>query len=449
MKKLGIIIAVIFMFFLIVSVILLPKVDVLEISKISSDLEYQRYIDLKGNGKIDDQGNYDIKYLDKDTVRVTFATNNQMNIEYYSDKQMEQKLDNVAYLAPGDTIYLKYIESKGRNKDQFLFDKYEIYSFSEDNKREQIVELTEPVTYYKIPQKFEKNEIQIVPLGKYKKDTINLFVKDEKNAEISSGTWKNNDIEIVHESVSVGPNEDYNLTYEYKSDEFFFVSATPKVFNHDPINGKVVFNTYNSSENKNYTTFTVELRRYFSLDINSDHEANIKLNGEEIKNKCQTCTIDSKNKLKFGDKILIETSGNITLETSDYEYLDISREWHKSSKTFIYTIIMNDNAEENSCDGVKINKKVTIELPSSNAFGKAIYTVNNKEKNGFVDLNVGDELVIEYEITNSAYIFKDNNAFENLIKIKTKKKTITIDSKMDDTTLDLSKYFEIEKRENK
>ena len=67
---------------------------------------------------------------------------------------------------------------------------------------------------------------------------------------------------------------------------------------------------------------------------------------EEIKNKCQTCTVDSKNKLKFGDKILIETSGNITLETSDYEYLDISREWHKSSKTFIYTIIMNDNAEE-------------------------------------------------------------------------------------------------------
>ena len=114
-------------------------------------------------------------------------------------------------------------------------------------------------------------------------------------------------------------------------------------------------------------------------------------------------------------------------------------------------ITILDEYQENKSDdinnGVNILENVNYKLQFNNNYGQCEYKVNGKLIDDTYVLKENDKLEIKYTITNDGYAFSDNNFFENLIDIKTKKVSISVKKNMHGKTIDLSDYFEVVKKE--
>ena len=455
MKKMGIVISLLLISALIIAVVMIDKVDYIHISEVMTDTDYQLYDELKNNGNLDEQNKYIITYEDPDKIRVTFANNQLMTVEYYLDKEMTQKIEGTVYLEPGDTIFMKYIESLGQNKNLHKFSRYEIFEISDEFGKERIVKIEDAEAAFTIPENFKAKEIQIVPYGEYKKGQTQLYAfcstyENIKEA-VTSGTWLKNDTEIKGSVLELGPSENYTLTYKYNTNEFFFISSSPECFNHN--DGEVKFKQANSSDSDKPSEYKVELKRYLALDFTFDKKAQVILNNEIIDEKVKDFKFDTSHKIKYGDVIKIKTKGNVKIVNGDYKYVNITREESKSEDLYIYTITINASninkaMKDKECDGATILEDVKITLPEKNKYGAVKYTVDSKEVKSSYIFKEGDELKIEYTITADGYIFSEQNAFEKLFKSKSKTETITITTEMNGKELDLEKYFKVEKEEN-
>ena len=443
MKKTIIIVSAILIIGLISAIIAVSQVDVLKSSSIMDDGDYKKYLELKNNGEIDENGDYIIKYSDPDKIRVTFATNKSLNIEYYYDEAKTQKIDGVAYLMPGDTIYIKFVES---NEVLYKFSRYEIYEFDKDGNCEKMLTLTDAETKYTIPENIKNKEVQIRPYGEQNKEVIKLVVRDENGKDIDSGEWKNGDVVLNDAFLTVGPNESYQLSYTYDTKEYFFVSSSPARHNSEEVNGEIKFEGKTFSYEDSPLEYVVNLRRYLSLSLKFDENAEISHNGKVLENKVKKLEFTPEHKLKYGDEITIKTKANITITDGDYKYVSVSREWRNSEKLYIYKVkINNTEVKDQDCEGVTTIEDVTITLPSETQYGTVTYKVDGKEVSGTCTLKEGSELKIEYKITKDGYEFGDQNAVQNFFKVKTKTETIKITTEMDGMQLDLSKYFKVEK----
>lgn len=443
MKKSIIIVSAILIISLIVAIIGVSQMDVLKISSITEDADYQKYLELKSNGEIDENGEYIIKYEDPDKIRVTFATNKALNVEYYYDEAKTQKIDGVAYLMPGDAIYIKFVES---NEVLYKFSRYEIYEFDKDGNCEKALTLTDSETKYTIPENIKNKEIQIRPYGENDKSSIRLSVIDENGKDIISGKWENGDIILNSNVLSIGPSESYQLSYTYETDEFFFVNSSPACHNYENVNGTVSFTSEISSNEDHPQQYVVELRRYLSLSLKFDKNATIYHKDALLKEKTKNFEFKPEHKLKFGDTITIKTESDITITDGDYKYISVSREWSNSENLYIYKIKINDTKIKNKdFEGVTIIKDVTITLPSETPYGTVMYKVDGKEVSGACTLKEGSELKIEYNITKDGYVFSGQNAVEKLFKVKSKTQKIKITTEMDGMRLNLSEYFNVEK----
>lgn len=116
MKKAGIIIPIILVVLLFVAVIVVAKIDVLQTTDIVLDEGYTKYEQLKNENLLDDNNQHIIDYSKSDKVCVSFAENKLMEVEYYLDEAYTNKIDETAYLMPGDTIYFKYIGAKANSE---------------------------------------------------------------------------------------------------------------------------------------------------------------------------------------------------------------------------------------------------------------------------------------------------------------------------------------------
>ena len=441
MKKSIIIVSAILIIGLIVAIIGVSQIDVLKSSSITEDADYQKYLELKSNGEIDENGEYIIKYEDPDKIRVTFAKNKALEVEYYLDEAKTQKIDNVVYLMPGDTIYIKCIN----NGDEALyhFSRYDIYEFDKDGNREKALTITDKETKYTIPENIKNKEVQIIPYGENNTESILLSVKDENGKDVISGEWKNNDSKLDGGILSVGPSEYYQLTYTYRTNDFFFVSSSPKCLNSD---GVVKFEKANSSDKDRPQEYFVELRRYLSLSLSFDKNADIYRKDELLDEKTKKFEFKPEHKLQFGDEITIKTESDITITDGDYKYISASREWSNSEELYIYKIKINDTEIKNqSYEGVDIVEDITITLPKKAPYGTVTYKVNGKEVSGTHTFKEGEKLKIEYKITEDGYIFSGQNSVEKLFKIKSKTEEIEIKPEHNNTILDLSKLFKVEK----
>ena len=189
------------------------------------------------------------------------------------------------------------------------------------------------------------------------------------------------------------------------------------------------------------------------LNLEFEKKAKITLNGDLVDEKVKKYEFTSANKLKFGDAIVIETEGNIQITDGDYKYISVTRDRENEMYKYIITINaenLNKKMSDKICkEGVDVIEDVTITLPSRNDYGNATYKVNSKEIKGKYTLKEGDKIKVEYTIVSNGYIFSGQNAVEKFFKVKTKTETIEITVAMDGTRFDLSKYFKVEKEDNK
>lgn len=443
MKKSIIIVSAILIISLIVAIIGVSQIDVLKSSSITEDADYQKYLELKSNGEIDENGEYIIKYEDPDKIRVTFATNKALNVEYYYDEAKTRKIDSVAYLMPADTIYIKCLDS---SENLYKFSRYEIYEFDKDGNCEKALTLTDAESKYTIPENIKSKEVQIRPYGENDKSSIRLSVIDENGKDIISGEWKNGSTILKDNSLAVGPSESYQLSYTYNTDEFFFVSSSPECHNPENINGVINFEGKNSSDEDRPLEYVINLRRYLSLSLSFDKNADIYRKDELLDEKTKKFEFKPEHKLKFGDEITIKTKSDITITDGDYKYISASREWSNSEELYIYKIKINDTEIKNqSYEGVDIVEDVTITLPEKVPYGNATYKVNGKEVSGTHTFKEGEKLKIEYKIGEDGYIFSGQNVVQKILKIKTKTEEIEIKTEHNNTTLDLSELFKVEK----
>lgn len=444
MKKAITIISAILTLGLIVAVICVSQIDILKSSGIAEDDDYHSYLEIKNNGEIDENGDYIIKYEDPEKIRVSFAENKALDVEYYKDEAKTQKIDTVIYLIPGDTIYIKCND----NSDEALyhFSRYEIYEFDKDGNREKALTLIDKETKYTIPENIKNKEVQIIPYGENDTESILLSVKDENGKDVISGEWKNGSTILKDNSLAVGPSESYQLSYTYNTDEFFFVSSSPECHNSENINGIINFKSKNSLDEDRPLEYVINLRRYLSLSLKFNKNAEISHNDKVLNDKTKKFEFTAENKLKFGDTITIKTEANIQITDGDYKYISVSREESKSESLYIYKIKINDTVMANqNCDGVDIIEDITITLPEKTPYGKVTYKIDGKEVSGIYTIKEGEKLKIEYKITEDGYIFSGQNSVEKLFKIKSKTEEIEIKPEHNNTTLDLSKLFKVEK----
>lgn len=453
MKKFTNIILGLLVIVLVVASIIALKSDVLKSANILSDDDYMNYITMKDSGNINDDDNmYNVEAIDPDKIRVSFADNKFINIEYYHDDALTQLIKETAYLVPGDSIYIKYIDAKNPNGELYEFLGCDVYEISATAGRKRIRTLTKDDTAFVIPKDYLGKELQFVPLGEYKKGLIpvSIFHTDIfNNRTVAIGQWHINDqkVSLSNGALSIGVGESYIVSCKYNTDEYFFVNSYPDCFSHK--NGVITFEQKNASDKDKPTQYEIELKQYLKFNFEFDEKATIYLNDKLVKENVKSYEFTTKDKISYGQKIEINTkSDSIKILGGSYNYITVERE--KLSDEYHFVITITDEFQENKSDdinnGVNILENVNLKLPSNNKYGECLYKVNGDIIDDYV-LKEGDELELEYTITDSNYAFSDNNFIENLFDIKTKKVKIIVQKNMDGKTLELSDYFDVVKKE--
>ena len=437
---------------MVVASIIALKSDVLKSANILSDDDYINYITMKDSGNINDDNMYNVDAIDPDKIRVSFADNKFINIEYYHDDALTQLIKETAYLAPGDSIYIKYIDAKNPNGELYEFLGCDVYEISATAGRKRIRTLTKDDTAFVIPKDYLGKELQFVPLGEYKKGLIpvSIFHTDIfNNRTVAIGQWHINDqkVSLSNGALSIGVGESYIVSCKYNTDEYFFVNSYPDCFSHK--NGIITFEQKNASDNDKPTQYEIELKQYLKFNFEFDEKATIYLNDKLVKENVKSYEFTTKDKISYGQKIEINTkSDSIKILGGSYNYITVERE--KLSDEYHFVITITDEFQENKSDdinnGVNILENVNLKLPSNNKYGECLNKVNGDVIDDYV-LKEGDDLELDYTITDSNYAFSDNNFIENLFDIKTKKVKIIVKKNMNGKTLDLSDYFNVVKKE--
>ncbi len=434
----------------------------LEKSGILEDQEYQQYSEMKQNNQLGEDGTFNDTDVFTETtvtdvadgsVHVTFAENRYLDIQYYLDSDMTQRIDTTqCYLNPGDTIYAS-VESKNPNSNLYALSTYRIYEYDSENTVKN--ETTYPIEdkdnlVYQIPSTFTGSEISIVPIGEYpdRKLTMKAFYIDDSQQEkelANAGTWTINDEECTGNSASISPIVSYVLKYKFDKDNYFFVAASPKCFTEQPDQkGIVEFLEANPTDED--MEYSVELHPYLTLTISLSENGTISLDdniAETIKkNKSWTC-----EKLKYGDVLVVESAGECKISAGDYKHIKVSKD--PITHGYRYTLQIVAETTDTISDDIDIDEYVTITLPETAAHGTCKYKLDGKSVSGTVQLQESQKLTVTYAITDSDYEFENANVWnwmQGIVGNMEKTETIAVDSSMNNTTIDPDAFFSISKK---
>ena len=256
----------------------------LQISGVKSDASYQKYVELRDNGELDEKGLYQSEELaaikaaaakkPDGTIHVTFAVNELIGFTYYRDEAMTEALDtNSCWLNPGDKIYVSAPD---------LSMAPVLYRFSHFLVRARVSEAAEwhdaatvetaPGLVYEIPADFRGTDISILPMGYYEKRKIILSARDGDEELRGDYYWTVNGEEYGNTTVEVDAQKTVEVVYHYGSlkDNYYFVSSDPECFFNKESDGTVSFTK--TPLDKAEATYTVQFHPYASLLIHNGVE---------------------------------------------------------------------------------------------------------------------------------------------------------------------------------
>jgi hypothetical protein len=356
------------------------------------------------------------------------------------------------------------VETKNPNSNLYSLSQYRVCVY-EDNqiKEEYNQNVSSDGLVYQIPSNFDGTELSIIPIGEYSERNIALSaysidddgqVKDCPNA----GTWTINDDVCNGNTASISPIESYVVKYTYDKDNYFYVSSSPKCFTKDPEkDGYVEF--WKAEATDETKPYSVELHEYMTLSITSDQEATLQVGDDEAE------TI-KKNKdykiehLKYGDKIIIKTAGNITDIAGDYQHVKASKDHIKNH--YVYTLeiteSVNDNTKGQLLQLLTAESSYIVTLDTQSEHGECTYKLDGKKVSGDVIVKDGQTLELKYKITDKKYQFandQDGKIIQTVTKLKSsiikpeKEIEIEVTPELDGTTIHPDDYFQIVQKGDK
>jgi hypothetical protein len=205
--------------------------------------------------------------------------------------------------------------------------------------------------------------------------------------------------------------------------------------------------------------YSVELHEYMTLSITSDQEATLQVGDDEAE------TI-KKNKdykiehLKYGDKIIIKTAGNITDIAGDYQHVKASKDHIKNH--YVYTLeiteSVNDNTKGQLLQLLTAESSYIVTLDTQSEHGECTYKLDGKKVSGDVIVKDGQTLELKYKITDKKYQFandQDGKIIQTVTKLKSsiikpeKEIEIEVTPELDGTTIHPDDYFQIVQKGDK
>lgn len=286
------------------------------IQKISGDEDYEKYLSLKEEGMLTEDGYYSNEDVRIETdlpdttgkVHVTFAENVYLSVTYYYDAELTHPIDvSTCYLDAEDCIYASAPVVRDSSNPAYRFSGFRVWKYDSNGKRtgEISADNTEKNLVIKIPEDTSVTELSIEPVGFYEDKVLSLkdYCLDEKgNRQELTGTWKINEETYTGNTAEISSVIPYTVQYQYDEREYFFVASTPDCFSYNDSGGEVNF--YKSAGLYADNCYSVELHPYIDAVIDTDEfmPMTIKVNGKE---QSLPVTLD---KLRFGDTVTIETS---------------------------------------------------------------------------------------------------------------------------------------------
>jgi len=297
----------------------------------NADISNEQYDELKSNNWLDEDNNYIGPYKpDEDValpamadvpekpIHVSFSKNSNLDISYYYNKEMTNKIDvSKCYLSPGESIYAVIDKQNKQNTDLYFFKSYRIIEYRGDERNDVSTDFaidTDVDNFVcKIPENYDGRDIVIEPLGEFKNRIITLsdfiWAKNSDKYELV-GEWtiadkKYNDGDSKPQSISIEPDLDYIVKYNYDKDKFYFHSSTPDAYRYSDDDGIVEFNRVEATD-ESKTSYEVHLIPYTNLLLNDEKKKILyaSVNGEEQAVGEKQINL---SRLKLSDKIIIET----------------------------------------------------------------------------------------------------------------------------------------------
>ncbi len=441
-------------------------VDVIaDISGITSDEDYVTYTAFVENDQLDEEGKYAYDFdqsveveevVIDGSVHVSFAENSNLEISYYTDEAMTQQINvNGCYLNPGDSIYVGEVKSLNTYSNLYQLAGFRICAYDTNDNLTLLdyQEVSDSGLVYTIPEGYTGTELSIIPVGEYPDRVLQMlvyYVDDEGNQVTltNAGSWSVNDEQVKGNSTQISAIESYTLRFDIDTDEYFYVSASPTPFTQDPNSaGYVEF--WEASATEATVEYSVELHQYLSLKIQLEAQGTVTLNdgtAEKVKKgKTWSCST-----LKYGDQIVIETTGECTILSGDYVHVEAAKD--STSGGYRYTLTMTETLYDNtgsqlSC--ISVNHSLTVTLSATGKYGTCTYTLDGEAVSGTITMTEDQVLKATYTITEDGYKFSrtSSNIVSSLIEYLTsntqKTEIIPVTIELDNQKITPDDYFTV------
>lgn len=285
-----------------------------EKSGILEENSYQKYEEYADSGHLDADGYYteDVQAPENHAqVHVTFALNDNLDIQYFTDAEQKNAVDTAScYLNPGDTLYA-VVKADDAYSSMYKPGGFRVYEYDQDSSRQLSAALkfigAGEEYALSVPEDYDGTEISVEPIGSYSKRQISLndyLIDDDGNREALAGTWTVNNETCVGSSINISAFNSYTVSYEYDSDEYFYLSSTPESYYINYEEGIIIFKEREAGDET--ADYSVELHSYLSYSIVSGETRSVTVNGGEK----QTVRANEElelSKLKYGDTITLIT----------------------------------------------------------------------------------------------------------------------------------------------
>ncbi len=387
---------------------------------------------------------------------MSFAENSDLDISYYTDEALTQQIDVTScYLNPGDSIYAGEVTSLNAYSNLYQLAAFRIYTCNVLGSLTllDIQEISNSGLIYTIPEDYSGTDLSIVPVGEYPNRVLQMdvyYVDDDGNqiTLANAGTWTVNGNKIQGNSTQISAIESYTLRFAIDTDEYFYVSASPTPFTQDPSStGYVEF--WEASATEATVEYAVELHPYLELEIQLAAQGTVTLNDgtSETVKKGKTWSSSS---LKYGDQIVIETSGECTILSGDYVHVEAARDTISGGYRYTLTItetLYDNTGSQLSC--ISVNRSLTVTLSTRGKYGTCTYTLDGEEVSGTITITEAQELKVTYTITEDGYKFSSTSSnlvlgfIEGLTSSTKKTATIPVTIDLDNQTITPDNYFTV------
>lgn len=290
----------------------------LEKSGITANEEYVAAQEYQAQGMVDNEGFYQepesIEERNVGTVRVTFSRNNNLDVTYYLDAQKNNKIvDDYVMVNAGDSIYAEIGISDDITTTEYDFSGFHIYEYKEDTKKVEREDLestysNENGLVISIPDDIDSGDFSIEPYGQFKMREISLndyYVDDDGTKHELEGIWTINDKQSEEDTIRINPISSYIISYEYDSNEYFCTASEPEAYYASNDDGIVIFKQKEATDGTN--NYSVELRKLLDIPLVSDQQRRVRVNDDKNIQSVKQSEEVKLPKLKYGDKIRIET----------------------------------------------------------------------------------------------------------------------------------------------